>query len=62
MKLRASDRFAGLSLMRAEGLARKPEYVGALAFKRTGQPNEGQFGEPTILGTYGLVPESLDEL
>ncbi len=51
-----------MARIRAEAMSRKPEYVGALAFKRTGSPNEGAFGDPTILGTYGLVPESLDEL
>lgn len=43
-------------------MSRKPENVGALAFKRTGEPNQGTFGEPTILRTFGLVPENLDEL
>ena len=52
----------GMALMRAEALSRKQEYVGALAFKRSGNPNEGVFGEPTILKTFGLVPESLNEL
>lgn len=42
-----------MAKMRAEGLARRPEYVGALAFKRTGLPNEGHFGEPTISGRLG---------
>ena len=51
-----------MAKMRAEAMSRKQGYIGALAFKRTGSPNEGQFGAPTILGTYGLVPESLDEL
>jgi hypothetical protein len=43
-------------------MSRKEGIVGALAFKRTGSPNEGIFGEPTILRTFGLVPENLDEL
>ena len=48
--------------IRAEAMSRDEKYVGALAFKRAGEPNQGQFGEPTILKTFGLVPENLDEL
>ena len=50
------------ALLRAEAMSRKPGNVGALAFKRSGEPNQGTFGEPTILRTFGLVPENLDEL
>jgi len=46
----------------AEGLSRKPENVGALAFKRTGTPGDGHFGDAIVLKTFGLVPERLDEL
>jgi hypothetical protein len=52
----------GTALMRAEAMSRKEGVVGALAFKRTGEPNQGNFGEPTILRTFGIVPENLDEL
>jgi hypothetical protein len=52
----------GTALLRAEAMSRKEGIVGALAFKRTGEPNQGNFGEPTILRTFGLVPENLDEL
>jgi hypothetical protein len=52
----------GAALLKAEAMSRKPENVGALAFKRTGEPSMGNFGEPTILRTFGLVPENLDEL
>jgi hypothetical protein len=52
----------GAALLKAEAMSRKPENVGALAFKRSGEPNQGTFGEPTILRTFGLVPENLDEL
>jgi hypothetical protein len=52
----------GAALLKAEAMSRKEGIVGALAFKRTGNPNEGHFGEPTILRTFGLVPENLDEL
>ena len=46
----------------AEIMSRKPEHVGALAFKRTGDPNMGNFGEAIVLRTFGEVPENLDEL
>jgi len=46
----------------AEGLSRKEGNIGALAFKRTGTPSQGQFGDAVVLKTFGLVPERLDEL
>jgi hypothetical protein len=52
----------GTALLKAAAMSRKPENVGALAFKRSGEPNQGTFGEPTVLRTFGLVPENLDEL
>ena len=36
--------------------------AGALAFKRSGDPNIGSFADATILKTFGEVPENLDEL
>lgn len=50
------------AIRRAEAMLRNPENVGALAFKRTGTPNLGSFGEATVLKTFGQVPENLDEL
>jgi len=50
------------AIRRAEALSRAPENVGALAFKRTGEPNVGQFGEATILKVFGNVPDNLDEI
>ena len=46
----------------AETMSRKPEHVGALAFKRTGDPNMGNFADATILKSFGEVPDNLDEL
>jgi hypothetical protein len=46
----------------AQALARNAEHVGALAFKRSGDPNLGNFGEATVLKSFGEVPENLDEL
>ena len=50
------------AVRRAEAMSRDPANVGALAFKRTGMPNAGQFGEATILKLFGEVPSNLDEL
>jgi hypothetical protein len=50
------------AIRRAEALSRHPDNVGALAFKRSGEPNVGQFGEATILKVFGEVPGNLDEL
>jgi hypothetical protein len=36
--------------------------AGALAFKRSGDPNMGNFTEATILKSFGEVPTNLDEL
>jgi hypothetical protein len=52
----------GAAILKAEAMSRREGIVGALAFKRTGEPNQGTFGEPTILRTFGLVPDRLDEL
>jgi hypothetical protein len=46
----------------AEGMARRPPNVGALAFKRTGDPSLGNFADATVLKTFGEVPDNLDEL
>jgi hypothetical protein len=50
------------AIRRAEAMSRSPENIGALAFKRTGTPSLGNFGEATVLKTFGQVPENLDEL
>jgi hypothetical protein len=34
----------GAALLKAEAMSRKEGVVGSLAFKRTGNPNEGSFG------------------
>jgi hypothetical protein len=46
----------------AEAMSQKTPNVGALAFKRTGDPNVGNFADATILRAFGTVPENLDEL
>jgi hypothetical protein len=46
----------------AESMSRNPEHIGALAFKRTGDPNIGNFADAKILKSFGEVPDNLDEL
>jgi hypothetical protein len=43
-------------------MSRDPANAGALAFKRTGDPNIGSFGDATVLKTFGDIPKNLDEL
>jgi hypothetical protein len=50
------------AIRRAESMSRDPANAGALAFKRSGDPSMGNFGDATILKTFGVVPENLDEL
>ena len=50
------------AIRRAELMSRDPANAGALACKRSGDPNMGNFGDATILKTFGEVSEDLDEL
>jgi hypothetical protein len=50
------------AIRRAEAMSRDPANAGALAFKRTGDPNIGSFGDATVLKTFGDIPKNLDEL
>jgi hypothetical protein len=50
------------AIRRAEAMSRDTANAGALAFKRSGDPNIGSFADATILKTFGEVPENLDEL
>ena len=52
----------GAAIRRAEGMSQDPANVGAIAFKRTGDPNVGEFSDAVILKKYGEVPEDLSEL
>jgi len=52
----------GAAIRRVEGMSRMPGNAGALAFKRSGDPNIGSFADATILKTFGEVPPNLDEL
>ena len=50
------------AIRRAEVMSRDPMNVGALAFKRSGDPNVGEFSEAVLLKKFGDVPEKLYEL
>jgi hypothetical protein len=43
-------------------LSRDATNAGALAFKRTGDPNIGSYGDAAILKTFGDIPENMDQL
>jgi hypothetical protein len=50
------------AIWRAASMSRDAANAGALAFKRSGDPNTGNFGDATILRSFGEVPKNLDEL
>ena len=50
------------AIKKAEAMSRKLPNVGALAFKRTGDPHLGNYSDATVLKAYGEVPKNLDEL
>jgi hypothetical protein len=52
----------GAAIRKAEALSRDIAYAGALAFKRSGDPDLGSFTDATILKSFGEVPANLDEL
>jgi hypothetical protein len=52
----------GAAIRRAEAMSRDATNAGALAFKRSGDPNMGNFNDATFLKSFGEVPANLDEL
>jgi hypothetical protein len=50
------------AIRRAESMSRDPANAGALAFRRNGDPNMGNFEDATILESFDEVPKNLDEL
>jgi hypothetical protein len=50
------------AIRRADAMARDPVNVGAVAFKRTGDPNVGVFSDAVVLKRFGDVPDDLSEL
>ena len=53
---------AAAAIGRAEGMSRDPAYAGAVAFKRAGDPNVGEFSDAVVLKKFGDVPEDLSGL
>ena len=45
------------AIRRAEGMSRDPANAGAVAFKRAGDPNVGEFSDAVVLKKFGDVPE-----
>jgi len=52
----------GAAIRRAEAMSRDAANAGALAFKRSGDLNIGNFNDATILKSFGEIPTNLDEL
>ena len=50
------------AIRRAEAMSREPANAGALAFKRNGDPNMGNFSDAIVLKSFGTVPDNLDEI
>ncbi|MGY3075968.1 hypothetical protein ACVWZZ_002339 [Bradyrhizobium sp. LM6.10] len=44
------------TVMKAEALSRKPGYVGAVAFSRTGDPSSGDFGDAKVIRKFATCP------
>jgi hypothetical protein len=53
---------ANAAVMKAEALSRKPGYVGAIAFSRTGDPSSGDFSDAKLIRKFGDVPDDLSAL
>lgn len=49
----------GEARSRAQALVRKPEFAGAVAFQRKGDPATGEFSDAEILGRYGITPDDI---
>lgn len=50
------------AIRRADAMSRDPVNVGAVAFKRAGDPNVGEFSDAVVLKKFGDVPDDLGEL
>ena len=49
----------GAAIRRADAMSRDTANAGALAFKRSGDPNIGSFADATIIKTFGEVPQNI---
>jgi hypothetical protein len=50
------------ALRRAEILSRTPGSIGAVAFRRSGDPMIGEFGDAELIRKFGNVPDDLSGL
>jgi hypothetical protein len=50
------------ALRRAEVLSRTPGSIGAVAFRRSGDPMIGEFSDAELLRKFGNVPDDLSGL
>ncbi len=50
------------AIRRAEGMSRDPANAGAVAFRRAGDPNIGEFSDAVVMRKFGEVPEDLSGL
>ena len=50
------------AIRRADAMSRDPVNVGAVAFKRAGDPNVGEFSDAVVLKKFGDVPDDLSAL
>jgi len=48
-------------VMRAEALSRKEGHVGAVAFRRTGDPATSDFGDAKVIRKFGDLPDDLSK-
>lgn len=46
----------------ARALSHNAQNVGAIAFQRTGDPDEGEFGDAEIIERFGETPQDLSAL
>ena len=53
---------ANTAIMRAESMARKERFIGALAFSRSGDPMIGEFSNAVLLRAFGEVPTDVGGL
>lgn len=53
---------AAIARSTASSLGRNPKYVGAIAFERSGDPDEGHFAGAAVLARYGVTPDDLSGL
>jgi hypothetical protein len=53
---------AGAAKATARALSHNSKHVGAIAFQRIGDPDEGKFGDAEIIQRFGETPRDLSAL